>query len=151
MKALYLGLALALVGCAPIDVIAGEDADTSDAGAPIDGARLDAGGPVLPPGQVGGGFCDQQDDCDACRACSQAPFEQCNRLALDCEAQPECPALAECLERCATDDSDCVRACVVDHPSGREPLIDLVLCHVCDACLRDCAVHSASCEGALPF
>ncbi len=147
MKAAYVVLALALLGCAPIDVIDGADAGPSDAA--VDGARADAGGSVTTPGQVGGGFCDQQDECDSCRQCSLAPFEQCNAIGLECEAQAECLALASCLAAC--DDDACIRACVGAHPSGRDALVDLVLCQLCDACPRDCAEHSASCEGALPF
>jgi hypothetical protein len=145
MRKLGFVLAIVLAGCAPLEVIPSVDAGGSDAG--VD-PGTDAG-PRIPPGQVGGGVCDQQDDCDTCRACSMAPFEQCNRLALSCEAQPACLALADCLAPC-TDDA-CSRACVAEHPAGRDLLVELLLCQVCDACPRDCAEHMDHCEGALPF
>jgi hypothetical protein len=82
--------------------------------------------------------------CAACYAASCcATYEACYGAT----GEPECDALATCIQACDTSPLEpCMQACVAAHPTGAEPLFAQVECAVshcafdqknCDASTRD--------------
>jgi hypothetical protein len=137
--------ALLVFGCAERAVIVGPDGDDAGLRATSDGdAGVDAG-PAIEP--LAGSLCDQQDDCDACIACSQTSRQACIDRAIACDMSSDCVAIAACLDGCGLDDGGCARACAARHPRGAAVVRAFLLCGICDACPADCReLHAAWCE-----
>lgn len=73
-------------------------------------------------GQTG---CDQ-GDCTACITCSIAPGAACEDEENACGAEPDCVALADCLQGCF--DQACVDTCENNHPTGAPLLLAFSQC-----------------------
>ena len=101
--------------------------------------------PTSSPATTGAGSseCDEEADCEACQTCS---FDSvCTTQAAECAAEPECLSLNDCANACPARDDACVQACVDANPSGVDPLVALIDCVYCDACLVTCDGAAAAC------
>jgi hypothetical protein len=75
-------------------------------------------------------------DCQDCQTCA---FDSlCMTQYADCQAEPQCIALDECVSACREGDDACVQACVDANPNGADPLLALLECIFCDACYVTC-------------
>jgi hypothetical protein len=104
-------------------------------------------GPRTHRGEVSplGGPCDGAGDgsdeaaCDDCRAC--AASERCTSETAQCDADPDCVQLRDCIEAC-DELPGCTDECVVDWPEGAVHLTAVRDCALCE-CMSDCGATEA--------
>lgn len=72
----------------------------------------------------------------ACDTCVAGEPAVCDPLTAQCDANPECGALNNCVGACGSNQT-CVNDCVNMHPDGLADLQDVITC-LCDACSDQC-------------
>ena len=82
----------------------------------------------------------QPTTCDGCA--SDAEKNSCASAVAACSSDPDCGALNDCLDHCASDDTDCNKSCWNDAPQSAADELDsvnLCICNLCSAlCVAQC-------------
>lgn len=85
-------------------------------------------------GTICNAACGWGDDFDPCTVCI---LESCEAEMNACMAHPECMALYQCLQGCASIDLACQQDCYADHGGGVPTLQTMLECAT-DKCQPDC-------------
>lgn len=94
--------------------------------------------------------CTDRAAVDTRPACDTCAKQNCCQQIIDCDNEPDCRALQDCIEPCDQNDFSCIGLCQLAHPNGSDALLAVGSC-VGSKCKADCPPPELDASADAPF